>query len=306
MIRKFFLGVCWTFLALMWGVQLLALVGNWSAGCKMLPMMGLLTALLRTAGAGCRRREELAAKAVETERDAACHVVVPSTVEACCLRRGAGELVVEADGSLRFVAGNSAPSGVHHLGLDTANTSAWRLAAGRLCAFLAPWRRRHRLAAERNWHLDRDTLHVAVADDRLGAGPSVLIGYAAPGHTELKWEEFMLSTWAANQFRTPTADPEAWVRDLGLPPASKAEREAALAYRARLHRQLRRSETLWTLGLLNAILGAAFTPIVAFALTHPTTRTGEPTPVAALLIILSAGIVGANLLAAAAAAWWNR
>jgi hypothetical protein len=173
--------------------------------------------------AAIERRRDLAARrpAIRASSQAALTAALAEASPITCysLTRGTGELLLDEKGSLHFRADAKIP---------------WR--------GWPPKPLRRRSQAERSVTISRDQIRVAVPFDHLAAGPSVVIGYNAPGNG-LSWDEFILATSPQagtdkERWPQPTGDALMWARALAPGEGSPELRQEAARYRKRLRRRM--------------------------------------------------------------------
>jgi hypothetical protein len=259
------------FVALGIGIVLLALVSvlftDWQRAGPLAVGLAVLTGLYGSSSAAIQRRRELARRRPEvlasSQAALAAELVEASPIICYSLTRGTGELSLDEKGSLHFHADPKIP---------------WR--------GWPPKRLRRLSQAERSLTIPRNQVRVAVPFDHLASGPSVVVGYDAPGHG-LGWDEFILATSPrpepAKYYPQPTGDALAWAKALDPGEGSPELQREAARYRKRLRRRM----NLFFLKLTAAVETAAF--VLFFGLVALGIATdGRHTVLQALAVALAA------------------
>ena len=109
---------------------------------------------------------------------------------------------------------------VAYFGMNLEEVGLLRLVGRRLKTFFCPGFRKKLYRTERSLFIPRACLRHALPLPRFVMGPTVAVAYELPGEKTLRIEDFTLCTIGGNQVRTPTADPNGWACDLGLPEPS--------------------------------------------------------------------------------------
>jgi hypothetical protein len=241
MVRRLAIVCCWIAGIFMMLVLTQVMATDFVTGCKL--AMAAMIAVSTTVSlvAARRRQTDLARGGNRGPATAAAElpVVRPSCVRCSHPTRGTGRLMVDDHGSILFLA--DMPSDArdfHYFGLDLEKASLWQLIARRWRVLSCPAFRRELRHKDRNLTIARHELRLATGFQRLAMGPTVLVGHEAAESGGIRIEEFFLSVKSQRQVRFPTADPQAWVRDLALPATPSKSLNGALRHRTAIRRRL--------------------------------------------------------------------